>query len=186
MGAIGSTSAGAAATLLLFISFFRPLPSLCFRFFISAILLVAFSFACVTFRLFDIYWCGGEGDFFDEGTGEYRKIFARCFTEEGGLRMAAAAALYLIAAICVCLMTPPQTAMLHFSRDYDTVPTTDASGTTVGQREVEMATPSVPGHNATSDDEENKATFMEEPAASDAKGVEAGHLTKDNTEVDNL
>jgi len=175
-----ANSCGAFATLLLFLSFFRRFPPRCFRLLISMMLLVAFAFDITTFRLFAIYWCGGEGEVLDEVTGEYREVFGRCFMEDGAMRMACGAALYLIAAIFVCAMEPPGTAMIEFSRNYEEVPSADGGGET---GELEMAsTPADTGEIDVFEDEEYKEKQLGEPIAAIVTSVGTGQAPADDAE----
>lgn len=125
IGAIVATSAGSFVTLLLFISFFRTLPFTLFKYLNAFLLLGAVAGSGMTFRLFEIYWCG-EGEFFDNDTGIYRDMNGRCFMEGGATRMAAAMGIYLITAVSLVCMDAPNTPMVEFTR-YEIVSSEEVS-----------------------------------------------------------
>jgi len=122
----GSTLAMTAGVLVLSIllfSLFRRVPALCFRY-INCFLLVLAAVGCgMTFKLFDLYWCGDEGEILDNDLGEYRTIRGRCFMEEGAIHMAAALVLYLVTAIVIYITSVPTVAMFEFTdKEYQLTP----------------------------------------------------------------
>lgn len=140
VGAIMATGFGAYVSIVLFLSFFKRLPPRCFKYFNCFWLLWGVVGCGMTFRLFKIYWCG-EGTFFDTEAGVFRDIEGECYMEGGGIRIAAAGGLYLVAAMVLCCMEAPDVAMLEFSRSYEAVPTSiDA------EQEVEMIPNSMETH----------------------------------------
>jgi len=118
-GSALATTAGCLVLSVLFFSFFRSIPAICFRY-INCFLLISAAVGCgMMFNLFDIYWCGGKGEILDNDLGEYRTIRGRCFMEESSTHVAAALVLYLVTAIVIYVMSVPTVAMFEFTKEYE-------------------------------------------------------------------
>jgi len=121
VGAIVAMSGGVIVLGILFLSFFRPIPNLCFKY-LNGILLICAATGCgMTFKLFNIYWCG-EGEIYDNQLGGDRAIRGRCFMEEGSIQVAAALVLYLVTAVVLYFMPSPAVAMVEFTEDHELTP----------------------------------------------------------------
>jgi hypothetical protein len=123
-GAILALSAGTVVVILLFASFFKKLPPMCFKHVNFFFLLWAAVGCFMTFKLFGIFWCGSDDQILDEATGEYRKVKARCFIQGGGIRMAAAGTLHLLTAIILLCMPVPTVPLFEFT-EYNAISTVE-------------------------------------------------------------